>query len=516
MDKTPSPAVEHKHELYARALRNTTRELETRIEELSVLRELGALFERSTDLERVTSYAMELLFRVSRAEQASILMAQAGTGELTLLAAASSAERPPTFYGLDGYPKRMFGPGEGVAGWCLSAGEPVFLDDARSDPRFLPRPGGTPVGSLACLPLVVEGKGIGVLNLSHREPRGLGRQHENAWSTLASYLAVAISHALLFQQIRGMNRRLEAQVRERTRRLEAANRELARTRAEVAEQNRLLQRRVEERTTELRTALEELQAQHARLEEANRVKDEFLNNINHELKTPLNAIIGYAGLLLRELGPRLSEDHCTDLKLIEANGKHLQSILENIFCLKDIEAGHVEPDRAQTDLNELVLAAVRSIRPRAREKGLEVTFEPLDVPPLLLDPTLILRVLYNLLDNAVKFSDQGTIRVRTRTARLSVDRPQDPTPPRDEGIQCAVVEVSDEGRGIHPDHVDRLFQKFQQGEPPTRKTEGGSGLGLTIAKNLVELHGGRIWVRSQPGAGSTFAFFLPLEQAPPD
>ncbi|GAB4259776.1 ATP-binding protein [Deferrisoma sp.] len=505
------PTTEHKQELFAQALRSATRELEARTEELGVLRDLGALFERSADLERLISYALGKVFRLSRARNASVLLAREAEGELVLAVAASRDDRAPAYYGPDGHPRRMFSLGEGVAGWSAAAGEPALLERAAEDPRFVPVPGGVAVGSLATFPLMAQGRCVGVLNLSHPEPGGLDLHNARFWAILASHLAVAVSHALLFEEVRRANRRLEAQVRERTRRLERANRELAQARAALEAQNRSLQDRVAARTRELEAALEELQVQNVRLEEANRVKDEFLNNINHELKTPLNAIIGYAGLLLQELGPGLDPEHRTDLELIAANGKHLQSILENIFCLMDIEAGTLELDRHALDLNELVSAAVRSVRPRAAEKGLELAFEPMDVPPVPADGTLILRVLYNLLDNAVKFSDRGTIRVRTRTARLDPQDPSAPEPPAVGGVTAAVVEVEDQGRGIRPEDVDRVFQKFHQAEPPTRKTEAGSGLGLTIAKNLVELHGGRIWVRSEPGVGSTFSFYLPLE-----
>ncbi|WP_025321083.1 sensor histidine kinase [Deferrisoma camini] len=505
------PSAERKQELYARALRSTTRELEARIEELAVLRDLGALFERSADLERLISYALTLVFRLSKAQNASVLLLSEAEGELVLAVAGSRTDRAPAYYGFRGYPRAMFTVGEGVAGWCAAAGQPALLDRAAEDPRFAPRSDGVAVGSLACFPLVVQGRCVGVLNLSHPDAGGLDLHNAKAWAILASHLGVAVSHALLFDRVREANRRLEVQVRERTRRLEQLNRELSRARRELEAQNEVLHDRVEERTRELQAALEELQVQNLRLEEANRVKDEFLNNVNHELKTPLNAIIGYAGLLLQELGPRLDDEHRTDLQLIESNGKHLQSILENIFCLKDIEAGSLEPERQAVDLNELVSSAVRSVRPRAVEKGLDLAFEPMDVPPVTADPTLLLRILYNLLDNAVKFSDRGAIRVRTRTAQLDPENPQAEPGPGTATITAAVVEVADQGRGIRAEDMERVFQKFHQAEPPTRKTEAGSGLGLTIAKNLVELHGGRIWVRSRPGTGSTFSFFLPLE-----
>jgi signal transduction histidine kinase len=331
------------------------------------------------------------------------------------------------------------------------------------------------------------------------------------WSILASYLAISISHALLFQKLQDSNRRLEERIRSRTQSLEIASREAQNAKAELDRHNASLQQRVQERTRELETALNELRVHHTRLEEANRTKDEFLNNINHELKTPLNAIIGYAGLLLKETGESLSEEQHFDLELIESNGKHLQQVLENIFSLKDIQNGTIELERSPTDLNEMIRAAVASVRPRAQEKGIEVSFEALDMPSALVDPTLIRRVLFNLLDNAIKFSRQGQVTVICQVSNQNPEHPQTPCPREEGGAPYAVVEVQDQGKGIRPEDLDRIFQKFQQGEPPSRKSEGGSGVGLAIAKNLIELHEGRIWVTSRPEAGSTFAFCVPLE-----
>ncbi|GAB4265316.1 MAG: hypothetical protein Kow0092_17550 [Deferrisomatales bacterium] len=503
--------LEKQKEVYARALRNTTRELESRIEELGLLRQLGQLFERSTRLEDVASHALPMLLRSSEADNASIMLLSPASGQLDLVAAAGRTEAHVAYYGPGGYPERLFREGEGLAGACVAEGRAILAEEAGLEPRFLPGVGRISVGSLACIPLSVHDKPLGVLNLSHRAPGGLDAQRMPGWAILASYLAIAVSHALLFQELKESNRKAWERVRARTRSLEQANRELQQAKAEIARHNEQLQQRVAERTRELETALAQLQAQHTRLEEAHRVKDEFLNNINHELKTPLNAIIGYAGLLLRETEGALSPEQRADLELIEANGKHLQQILENIFSLKDIERGAVELDRQATDVNELVQSAVATLRPRARDKSIEIVFEPLDIPPALVDPTLIRRVLFNLLDNAVKFSREGRVAVRTFLSHRDPGRPEAERSPDEGGKPYAVVEVEDQGKGIRPEDLERIFQKFQQGEPPTRKAEGGSGLGLTIAKTLVELHGGRVWVTSTPGKGSRFAFCLPLE-----
>ncbi|MHB8767156.1 MAG: histidine kinase dimerization/phospho-acceptor domain-containing protein, partial [Deferrisomatales bacterium] len=367
--------IEQQKELYVRTLRSTTQELETKIEELGILRQLGLLFVRSTRLEDVCGHALPLLLRSSEAENVSLLLRSRQTGELNLVAAAGRGEPRVAFYGVDGYPERLFRPGEGVAGACLEGGEPILAEEAPLHPRFLPRTGRVRVGTLACLPLTVLGDPLGVVNLSHGTPRSFDGRRLPVWSILSSYLAIAVSHSLLFGELEGANRQLEERVRSRTRSLEEANRRLQEAQTEISHHNELLQQRVRERTGTLEQALQSLRDQHARLEEANRVKDEFLNNINHELKTPLNSVIGYAGLVLRQAGPSLPPEHREDLELIEANGKHLQQILENIFSLKDVEAGAVELDRTTTDLNDLIRSAVASVRPRARERGLEAVFE---------------------------------------------------------------------------------------------------------------------------------------------
>lgn len=504
--------LEQQKELYVRALRNTSQELEGKIRELSVLGQLGQLFRSSTRLEDVAGQALRMFLQSSDAENASIMLYSPTTEELTILAALGRGEGRIAYYGPGGYPRASFVRGDGLAGSCLAEGAPIAAEDATADPRFLPGVGTVAVGSIACLPLAVSEQPLGVVNLSSPGRGQLDPRHLPVWSILASYLSIAISHALLFRELREANQKLEERIRQRTRRLEAANRELRTAQTEIAHNNEILQQRVAERTSELETALEELRTQHASLEEANRIKDEFLNNINHELKTPLNAIIGYAGLLLRETEGVLPAEQRADLELVEANGKHLQHILENILALKEAERGVVDLDRKRGDLNELVQSAVASVRPRAREKGLELVFEPLDVPPVQMDPTLILRAVFNLLDNAIKFTSRGKISVRTHLAQGDPANPQTAQPSAGpEGRVFAVVEVEDQGPGVRPEDVERIFQKFQQAEPPTTKHKGGSGVGLTIAKNLVELHGGRIWLLSRPGVGSTFSFSLPIE-----
>ncbi|MDF1554396.1 MAG: GAF domain-containing sensor histidine kinase [Deferrisomatales bacterium] len=501
--------LETQKQLYARALRDTSQELEAKIEELGLVRRLGTLFEQADRLEEVAAHSLPLFLESSRAANTSILLYSGATGELNLLAAAGRDQGRVGYYGPEGYARRVLPRDEGLAYACLADEVAVLAEDVGREPRFVATDSPLELGSIVCLPLKVHGQLLGVLNLSHPAPGGLDPRRLPLWIILASHLAAALAHAQLVTRLKGANRSLSRRVQARTASLERANQELQEARDQVRAQNSDLQMRVQERTRELETALEELQAQHRELAEANRVKDEFLNNINHELKTPLNAVIGYAGLLLKGTSGAITDAQRSDLELIEANGRHLQQVLENIFSLQDIEDGAVEPVLEPCDLNELVAEAVASVRPRGVEKGLEVEFCPLDVPPLRLDPTLLRRVLFNLLDNAVKFSTRGTVRVSTRAAVRRPEQPQQELDEGETGTLFAIVEVADQGKGIDPGELQNIFRKFHQVEAPTRKSTGGSGVGLTIAKNLVELHGGRVWVTSRPGSGSTFAFCLP-------
>ena len=505
--------LETQKQLYARALRDTSQELESKIEELGLVRRLGTLFEQADRLEEVAAHSLPLFLESSRAAHTSILLCSGTTGELNLLAATGRDEGRVSYYGPDGYPRQVLPRDEGLAYACLADEAVVFAEDVSREPLFALTDSPLELGSIACLPLKVHGQVLGVLNLSHPAPGGLDSRGLPLWVILTGHLAAALAHAQLVGRLKGANRSLSRRVQARTASLERANRELQETRDQVRVQNSELQQRVQERTRELETALEELQAQHRELAEANRVKDEFLNNINHELKTPLNAVIGYAGLLLKGTSGAVNDAQRTDLELIEANGRHLQQVLENIFSLQDIENGALEPIPETCDLNELVADATASVRPRGLEKGLELAFHPLDVPLVQLDATLIRRVLLNLLDNAIKFSARGTVDVSTRTAHRQPGQPQRELEEHETGSLFAIVEVADQGKGIDPEDLEHIFQKFHQVESPTRKSEGGSGVGLTIVKNLVELHGGRIWVTSRPGAGSTFAFCLPLGES---
>jgi|GEM_PF-1665814 len=230
------------------------------------------------------------------------------------------------------------------------------------------------------------------------------------------------------------------------------------------------------------------------LRELDRLKGDFINSASHELRTPLTSITGYAEFLEDEVGGPLSEDQRGFVTQIQEGAKRLQRIVDDMLDFARLEAGSFKLVAREADLGLLVQEELAFVQPQAHDAHVtlrtEVPSEPLRVP---MDPSRIGQVLLNLLGNAIKFTPAGgEVTIALRSER--------------DGVR---VEVRDTGIGISEEHLGRLFQKFFQVDPSMTREHGGAGLGLSIAKALVEAHGGRIGVTSQLGKGSTFWFTLP-------
>jgi two-component system, NtrC family, sensor kinase len=233
----------------------------------------------------------------------------------------------------------------------------------------------------------------------------------------------------------------------------------------------------------------------AQLEAASRHKSEFLANMSHELRTPLNAVIGFSEVLLQRMFGALNAKQDEYLKDIYASGQHLLSLINDILDLSKIEAGRMELAPAPFHLPTALENAITLVRERATRHGIALQ---LDLDPRLGevvgDERKVKQILLNLLSNAVKFTPEGG-RISLRAG------------PRDGAVE---ISVTDTGIGIAPEDQGAIFEEFRQvGSDETRKQEG-TGLGLTLAKKFVELHGGRIWVESKLGSGATFTFTLPM------
>jgi GAF domain-containing protein len=239
----------------------------------------------------------------------------------------------------------------------------------------------------------------------------------------------------------------------------------------------------------------EIEDKSRQIEAANRHKSEFLANMSHELRTPLNAIIGFSEVLGERMFGELNEKQAEYTDDILSSGRHLLSLINEILDLSKVEAGRMELELATFDLPLAIDNARTFVRERATKHGinLDVTVDE-RLGDFVGDERKIKQILLNLLSNAVKFTPEGgRIGIKARQADGSVE-----------------ITVSDTGIGIAPEDQARIFEEFRQvGSDYAHKTEG-TGLGLTLAKKFVELHGGRIWVESEVGKGSRFIFTLPI------
>ncbi len=239
----------------------------------------------------------------------------------------------------------------------------------------------------------------------------------------------------------------------------------------------------------------ELTAAAAAAEAENRAKSQFLANISHELRTPLNAIIGFSEVLAEGMFGDVNEKQAEYLRDILDSGRHLLSLINDILDLSKIEAGRMELESGDFDLPNAIANALMLVRERASRRGITLG-STIDerLGTIRGDERKVKQVLLNLLSNALKFTPEGG-RVHVSAGR------------RDD---VAEVAVADTGIGIAPADQDAVFEEFRQVGAAETKAEG-TGLGLALSRKFIELHGGRIWVKSEVGMGSTFIFTLPIE-----
>lgn len=255
-------------------------------------------------------------------------------------------------------------------------------------------------------------------------------------------------------------------------------------------------------TADLRRNEEQLRALAAEADQANRAKSLFIANISHDVRTPMTAIVGYADLLREELGPDAPLRVGEAISAIERGSTHLLGLINDVLDLSKIEAGRMTLEDEAFDLGELIAGCVGIVRQHATDKGLTIAAGlRTPIPALIRGDAMRLRqALLNLLSNAVKFTSRGGITLTAWTDRAG-------------GDEQLWLEIEDTGIGIQPDHLDRIFNPFEQVDPSHSRLYGGTGLGLTITRRIVRSMGGDIEVESAPGNGSRFRLHIPVRAA---
>ena len=238
----------------------------------------------------------------------------------------------------------------------------------------------------------------------------------------------------------------------------------------------------------------EIEEKGRELAEASQHKSQFLANMSHELRTPLNAILGYTELILDSVYGDMPEKARNVLDRVQRNGRHLLGLINDVLDLSKIEAGQLTLSLSDYSLNSVIRTVFSAVEPLANQKQIRLKIEVAPELPLGRgDEQRLTQVLLNLVGNAIKFTDLGEVSITGSAANGSF-----------------TVAVRDTGPGISTTDQAKLFQEFQQADNSITRKKGGTGLGLAISKRIIEMHGGKIWVDSVAGQGSTFSFALPI------
>ncbi|MGE5397573.1 MAG: sensor histidine kinase [Chitinophagales bacterium] len=264
-----------------------------------------------------------------------------------------------------------------------------------------------------------------------------------------------------------------------------------------------------------------------REKEVDRMKTDFISTVSHELRTPLTSIMGFAKIIMRHLEkqiqPLIPEDDVKgqqiltrteeNLNIIISEGERLTRLVNNLLDVAKIESGKLHWNMSEVHIGELISSSVTAVYSLLSEKGLTLRtdIEP-DLPPIIGDRDRLIQVITNLLSNAIKFTSEGEIVIDALVLNRDSENNRFGIPVDLSDDKWLLVAVTDNGVGISQDQIPLLFQRFQQVSDPLTSKPQGTGLGLAISREIIEHHQGRIWVSSQPGKGSCFAFVLPVQE----
>jgi signal transduction histidine kinase len=421
------------------------------IQRLASLTTIG----KSISLSYSTDDLMETIYtecgKVIDVSMFSIALADMAANELSFEINVERGER---------IPKSRLPIGKGLNSWVVSNARPLLLGSSRDEEKLgvVSYDDGQQTESWLGVPMIARHQIVGVISVQSFEKNAFRVDDLVLLTAIANQAAVAIENANLYKDLEGLNLELE--------------------------------QRVGERTNELREANLHLIA-------ADRSKNQFLASMSHELRTPLNAIIGFSSILIDSARGTLQPRLYRFLENIHTAGSHLLDLINDILDLAKIESGKLDLQFETFELRDTVATVERVIKGMAAERRVSViTRIDENVGSVHLDEGRLKQILLNVLSNAVKFSNHSGF------VHLTV---------KGEGTDAIRIEVTDAGVGIPGDELARIFDEFYQVKDAGRRQKGGTGLGLSLTRNFVEMHHGTISVASIPGKGSTFTILLPRD-----
>jgi signal transduction histidine kinase len=428
--------------------------LETKVQEFTILHQIAQTGTEMLALEQVLNNALEKVLRLMAIESGAILLANEQRGEVSAIARGGVSSR--FLEKLKKLPTS-----NSITGRMILSGMPVVIEDTSKYPQLsdslLMEEG---LKSIAAFPLRSSGRIIGTLIIASRSLHSFNSAEIHLLNTIGEGLGPALKNAELYEALREKNRQLDEQ-----------NHEL-----------RSKQRKLLEKTREV--------------EQASQLKSEFLANMSHELRTPLNVIIGFSELMLDQVPGPVNKKQQRCLEDVLNSGRHLLGLIDQVLDLSKIESGRTELKLAKVALPEVIESLKNTMLPilKPRRQSLRIRIGE-NLPAVSADKAKLRQVFFNLLSNSSRFTPEG--------GKIEIQAVKN-------GTHCR-VSVTDNGIGIKKEDQKRIFEPFcQLDNTPTRGGSSGTGLGLVVVKQIVEKHGGRVWVESQYEEGSRFSFTLPL------
>ena len=412
-----------------------TRQLARSVSELEALGEISRAVNSSLEPETVLACILAHACTLADAGGGAVYVAETEAGHFRI--AATHGMDDDLVRAIRRLPVRK---GNTVVGQCVAQRDAAQIPDLAAEPGYplhaaMMRAG---IRALLGVPLLREGEVIGALIVRRKRVGPFADDTVELIKSFAAQSALAVHNARLFHEIEQKSRQLEA---------------------------------------------------------ASRHKSEFLANMSHELRTPMNAILGFTELIRDGVYGEVSPKITAMLERIQANGRHLLGLINDVLDLSKIEAGQLKLEAADYALRDVVQTVQATTESLAAAKKLKLRIELPDVlPPARGDERRIAQVLLNLVGNAIKFTEAGEVSVSVALDETTFE-----------------IAVTDTGSGIPVDQQQKIFEEFHQVDSSSTRHKGGTGLGLAISKRIVELHGGRIWVESEPGRGSSFRFVIPIQ-----